>query len=249
MNCHTWRTVGLAFGLVCIPTGAASVAFRAPAPALAGRAESITMTASYQDPRLLLRARELPVAQRFERRFESQQNPSSGGPGSLANIERSFGVPSSEPAILRGTGKCWLGICLGGLTLDELSEMARARTTHHVRVLRDLSYSQFYEQLRGANDPGRRLVVNFHRSPLFGEGDGHFSPIGGFLQDRDLVLVLDVNGSYGAFLVEARRLFEAVDTIDSSSGNKRGFLPLEDSTMTDHHQQPQLTQFPQQESP
>jgi hypothetical protein len=222
-----WRKVSLALGLICLPASAATVALRDRSPAPAFRGESIETTASYQDPELLERARHLPVARRFARRFASQENPSSCGPSSLANVERSFGVASSEQAILSGTGKCRFGICLGGLTLDELSEVARLRTTHQVRLLRDLSYPQFLEQLRGANEPDRRLLVNFHRAPLFGEGHGHFSPIGGFMEDRELVLVLDVNPNYGAYLVDARRLFEAVDTIDTSSGKKRGLLRLE----------------------
>ncbi len=72
-------------------------------------------------------------------------------------------------------------------------------------------------------------MINFHRRPLFGEGHGHFSPIGGFLEDRDLVFILDVNARYQPFLVDARRLYEAMDTTDSASNKKRGLLLVEGS--------------------
>jgi hypothetical protein len=112
------------------------------------------------------------------------------------------------------------------LTLDELAAVARARPNHQVTVMRDLTYEEFREHLRHSNDPSQRFVINFHRGPLFGEGHGHFSPIGGFLEDRDLVFVLDVNARFKPFLVDARRLFEAMDTTDSASGKKRGLLAL-----------------------
>jgi hypothetical protein len=169
---------------------------------------------------------ELPVARLFGHRVEAQRNPSTCGPSSLANVERSFGLPRSEESILHGTGTCWLGICLGGLTLDELAALARTSTRHQVAVLRDLEYEEFRAEMRRSNDPSRRTVINFHRNPLFGQGHGHFSPIGGFLEDRNLVFILDVNALYQPFLVDARRLFEAMDTMDSASGKKRGLLTL-----------------------
>ena len=69
-----------------------------------------------------------------------------------------------------------------------------------------------------------RFVVNFHRGPMFGRGHGHFSPILAYLAGRDLVLVGDVNHDYGLYLVSASRLFDAMNTIDSVTGKKRGLL-------------------------
>ncbi len=127
---------------------------------------------------------------------------------------------------MAGTGKCRFGYCLGGLTLDELGGVALASTRREVTVMRDLSYEAFREQLRRSNDPARRLVINFHRGSLFGEGTGHFSPIGGFLEEKNLVFVLDVNAKYGPFLVDARRLYDAMNTTDGTAGKRRGLLGL-----------------------
>jgi hypothetical protein len=220
------KRIGIAAALICLPGAAAAVALRADRSSPRFSGTSIKASSSYQDEVLLNVAWNLPVARRFDHRVEAQANPSSCGPSSLANVERSFGVSSSEQAILRGTGKCVLGICLGGLTLDELAGVAGVTSKHHPVVLRDLNFDQFREHLRRSNDPDRRYVINFHRTPLFGEGHGHFSPIGGFLEDRDLVFILDVNALYKPFLVDARRLFEAMDTVDSSTGKKRGLLLL-----------------------
>ena len=60
-----------------------------------------------------------------------------------------------------------------------------------VTVLRDLTPEAFRDQLGHVNDPSRRYVINFAPAPIFGSGVGHHSPIGGYLEAEDLVLVLD----------------------------------------------------------
>jgi len=112
-----------------------------------------------------------------------------------------------------------------GLTLDQLSEVARAHTKHKVTVLRDLTADEFREHLRRSNDPTRRYVANFSRQPIFGAGGGHHSPIGGYLEAEDLVFVLDVNAEFQPWLVERERLYRAIDTLDGAQ--KRGLLLIE----------------------
>lgn len=177
-------------------------------------------------PELLERAWALPTAAAFGRQLHSQTNASYCGPTTLANVFRSLGEPATtEAAVLEGTGKCLAGMCLMGLTLDELAEIAGAKTSRSVTVLRDLTPETFREHLVKSNDPSRRYVVNFSRKPIFGGGGGHHSPIGGYLEAQDMVFVLDVNGDYGPWLVKRQRLFEAIDTLDG--GHKRGLLQIE----------------------
>ncbi|HEX9294860.1 MAG TPA: phytochelatin synthase family protein [Polyangiaceae bacterium] len=42
-----------------------------------------------------------------------------------------------------------------------------------------------------------------------------------------MVFVLDVNKKYGPWLVKADRLYEAMNTIDRTSGKKRGLILIE----------------------
>ena len=56
-------------------------------------------------------------------------------------------------------------------------------------------------------------------------GAGHHSPIGGYLENEDLVFVLDVNRDYRPWLVERTRLFDAMNTWDGDK--KRGMLLIE----------------------
>lgn len=190
---------------------------------------SIAKTREYQDPTLLARAWALPVAATYHHRLDSQPNGSLCGPTSAANVFRSWGERSTTPdTVLEGSGKCWfLGLCLPGVTLDELAAIMRRKTAHSITVLRNLSIAAFRQHIVRSNDPSRRYTVNFHRGLLFGQGVGHHSPIGGYLEDRDLVFVLDVNAKFGPWLVSTERLYRAVDSEDSSTHMKRGLLLIE----------------------
>ena len=169
----------------------------------------------------------LPVAATYRPSFTYQSSASRCGPASLANVFRSLGYgPQSESGALGDTGYCWTGYCIIGLTLDELAEVARANAKS-VEVMRDLTLEQFREEMRHANDPSRRYVVNFTRKEIFGAGAGHHSPIGGYLDAVDMVLVLDVNENIKPWLVETNRLFAAMDTVDSDGGRKRGLLRIQ----------------------
>lgn len=184
-------------------------------------ASSVTRT-----PALLDRAWSLPTASTFGRHVTWQSNGSRCGPAALANVFRSLGEPATtEAKVLEGTGRCWTGVCMMGLTLDELSDVARAATRRKVTVLRDLTEGEFLEHLRRSNDPSRRYVVNFDRALIFGAGVGHHSPIGGYLEAEDLVFVLDVNRAYEPWLVERSRLYAAVATRDGDRA--RGLLLLQ----------------------
>jgi hypothetical protein len=109
--------------------------------------------------------------------------------------------------------------------LDELSRVAAAHTSRKIIVLRDLTAEQFLDHIRRSNDPSRRYVVNFRRKEIFNAGGGHFSPIAGYLEDLDLVFVLDVNDHFQPWLVERSRLYTAVNTLDGNK--KRGLLLIE----------------------
>jgi Phytochelatin synthase len=177
-------------------------------------------------PELVERAWRLPVATTFNRQLSWQSNGSRCGPAAIANAYRSLGeAASTEGKVLAGTGHCWTGVCILGLTLDELADVARANTRRKITVLRDLSEEQFREHLRRSNDPGRRYIVNFSRERIFGAGVGHHSPIGGYLESEDLVFILDVNPDYQPWLVERTRLFAAVNSLDGDK--KRGLLLIE----------------------
>ena len=116
-------------------------------------------------PALIECAWQLPVAVTYQRELASQSNGSLCGPASLANAFRSLGEAATrEDEVLAGTGKCWTGICVMGLTLDQLAGVARKHTQRAVTVLRDLTRERFRAELRRSNDPRLRYLINFAAS-------------------------------------------------------------------------------------
>jgi Phytochelatin synthase len=191
---------------------------------------SISRTMDFQDPAVLDRAWALPVAAAYRHGgYEYQANPSFCGPASAANVLHSEGVSATQRSVLSGSDiHPIFGLLLPrGITLDQEAALLRTSTRQRVTVLRDLSLGEFRAQLPQANDLSRRYIVNFHRGPLFGMGHGHFSPILGYLADEDLVFVGDVNHDYMPFVVSSARLFDAMNTVDSASGLKRGMLVID----------------------
>jgi len=189
---------------------------------------SIATLPPYQNAALLERAWSLPVARTFLHELDFQPNGSICGPVSVANVFRSLGEgPVTARAVLQGTGKCPLDFCLDGLTLDELADVARSKSRRSVTVLSGLSLDEFRMHMHHTNDANRRYLVNFQRGLLFGEGFGHHSPIAGYLEDRDLVFVLDVNAKFGPWLVPTARLYTAVSAPDARSGKSRGLLLIQ----------------------
>lgn len=147
--------------------------------------EEAIRTAVTRTPALMEQAFALPVAGSFGSDLTWQSNASRCGPASVANVYRSMGEEeTSEAAVLDGTGLCWTGWCIIGLTLDELAGVAQAHTERKVTVLRDLTEEAFLDHLRRANDPSRRTIINFRRKEIFGAGAGHHSPIGGYLERK-----------------------------------------------------------------
>jgi hypothetical protein len=170
---------------------------------------------------LLERAWALPVARLYSP-LGSQGLTSVCGPTSVANVLRSMQVRTGKNP-LRGFG-------VRAMSLEQLvSEAADVVPPGwRVQAVRPRSVDELRTELRASNGDDRRYVANFSRSPLFGGGGGHHSPIGGFLEEEDLAFVLDVNSRFGPWLVSTERFFEAVHTIaDRSTGATRGLARFE----------------------
>ena len=69
------------------------------------------------------------------------------------------------------------------------------------------------------------LICNFSRKYLDQTGDGHFSPIGGYCPDLDVVLLMDTaRFKYPPFWVSLEKLFESMKQIDTVTKEPRGYF-------------------------
>ncbi|KAL0461087.1 UNVERIFIED_CONTAM: Glutathione gamma-glutamylcysteinyltransferase 1 [Sesamum latifolium] len=69
------------------------------------------------------------------------------------------------------------------------------------------------------------VIASYHRGAFKQTGTGHFSPIGGYHAERDMALILDVaRFKYPPHWVPLGLLWEAMDTVDESTGLRRGFM-------------------------
>lgn len=65
-------------------------------------------------------------------------------------------------------------------------------------------------------------------------GDGHFSPIGGFHEKKDMVLILDTaRFKYPPHWVPLAQLHQAMAAVDPTTGKARGFIKLAASPKLD----------------
>ena len=69
------------------------------------------------------------------------------------------------------------------------------------------------------------LIVSYSRSALKQSGSGHFSPIGGYCAEFDLVLIMDVaRFKYPPHWVPLSLLYQAMCSVDDETGVSRGYL-------------------------
>ena len=113
-----------------------------------------------------------------------------------------------------------------GMTLQQLGD---ALATFPVRVevyhASDKSEEAFRLDAREVLSSGHCLIVNYLRTGTGQVGGGHFSPLAAYNEESDSFLILDVaRYKYPPSWVNTTELWNAMNTLDSDSGKKRGYL-------------------------
>lgn len=170
--------------------------------------------------------------------FHTQADPAYCGLGSLVVALNALGV---DPGRLwkgpwRWFDESLLDCCVPldvvakrGVTLGELGCLAECNGAH-AHVVRAAS-STVADLRRAVADASRAaspvMIAAYDRASLDQTGSGHFSPIGGYHEGRDLVLLLDVaRFKYPPHWVPIERLFAAMLPVDSATGKSRGWVSL-----------------------
>ncbi|GAA5916488.1 hypothetical protein JCM6882_001736 [Rhodosporidiobolus microsporus] len=72
------------------------------------------------------------------------------------------------------------------------------------------------------------LAISYSRRTLGQTGDGHFSPIGGYCEEEDMVLILDVaRFKYPAYWIPTSLAYDSMIPLDNATGQPRGYVLLD----------------------
>lgn len=118
-----------------------------------------------------------------------------------------------------------------GLSFSEFESLANC---HSVRMKSFPAASDSIESFRNiikesaySERASMFVIVNFSRKVLGQTGDGHFSPIGGYHKDKDMVLIMDVaRFKYPPFWVDLPTLWESMKVLDKQTGECRGYFTV-----------------------
>ncbi|HEY9617571.1 MAG TPA: phytochelatin synthase family protein [Crinalium sp.] len=114
-----------------------------------------------------------------------------------------------------------------GMTLDELGGLLTSYSVNaQVYHAGDTTLDEFRKLVvANLDEPGNFVVVNYLRSAMGQERGGHISPLAAYNEESDRFLILDVaRYKYPPVWVKADDLWQAMNTIDSTSGKTRGFV-------------------------
>jgi hypothetical protein len=231
------RRAGLALAiavsaLALLAAGATwQLAFRAPAVDLLPLPERLVSLTAVEGRHMLAESPASTDYQSLMKTFESQRRPAFCGVASsvaVLNALRPSG-PRLTQASFFADLPTELRVTLTGMTLQQLGELVR---THGAEVeivfAADTSLDAFRALAReNLSRSGDYLLVNYQRASLAQREGGHISPLAAYSAATDRFLILDVAAyRYPPTWVAAADLWNAMNTVDSTSGRTRGFAVI-----------------------
>lgn len=114
-----------------------------------------------------------------------------------------------------------------GTTLDQATKLLKSFNVDAKSFYANqTSFDKFMTvALKALQSNNQYLIANFDRTKLGEKGSGHFSPIAAYNAKTDSFLIMEVSRyKYPPTWVKAKTLWEAMDTTDSTTKLKRGFI-------------------------
>lgn len=186
---------------------------------------------------LLARSRFIADYEILHRNFVSQARRAFCGVASsivVMNALRSSGPRFTQSTFFTESASRVRGsiqVTFTGMSLDQLGDLLRAhRLEARLFYASDINVDSFRsiarENLRANGD---FLLVNYQRAMLGQDEIGHISPLAAYDDETDRLLILDVAAfKYPPVWVSTDALWNAMNTVDSSSGRTRGFIVVRD---------------------
>ncbi|GLD96586.1 hypothetical protein PINS_up005269 [Pythium insidiosum] len=117
-----------------------------------------------------------------------------------------------------------------GITFAEFVCLAKCNgaLAQQVRATPELTLDAFRAVVkRSCAGTSEIVVLNYSRKVLGQTGDGHFSPIGGYHEAEDMVLLLDVaRFKYPPHWIKLELAYASLQRVDPSNGMPRGLVIL-----------------------
>ncbi|MBD2613927.1 phytochelatin synthase [Nostoc punctiforme FACHB-252] len=177
--------------------------------------------------------------------FHTQSEPAFCGLGTLVMVLNALSIDPGRiwKGVWRWYGEEFLECCQPlsavknqGITFDEFVCLARCNGAKVQPYRYDQSNLQeFRNAVKQATflSQGLHLVVCYSRQVVGQTGDGHFSPVGGYHPERDLVLLLDVaRFKYPPHWVPLTVLWNALQPIDPATGKCRGYMLISNKNIS-----------------
>ncbi|KAI8896850.1 Phytochelatin synthase-domain-containing protein [Globomyces pollinis-pini] len=124
-----------------------------------------------------------------------------------------------------------------GVTMGELNCLARCNGLRtEMRRADQTTKESFLKALKeSVRSSDVVMIVSFSRKTLGQTGDGHFSPIGGYNEAEDMVLILDVaRFKYSTYWITFDLLWESLHPHDSATKKPRGYMVLRRGQLRQH---------------
>lgn len=120
--------------------------------------------------------------------------------------------------------------CQHGLGTHRHSGQARVSTSwdDHQKDMTPLAkFRSYIDESCRSNKGDLFIIANFDREVLGQTGSGHFSPVGGYHRERDLVLIMDVaRFKYPPWWVPVHDLWKAMGVRDPQTQESRGYFVM-----------------------
>ncbi len=168
----------------------------------------------------------------LQQHFEPQSGPTFCGVASSVVVLNALGqkTPLTQSTFFTARTdavRTASQVASGGMTLGELSQLL---TTHGATVTTYLAADSTLDAFRAIArqnlaSRGDYLLINYQRAALGQGRSGHISPLAAYNASTDRFLILDVASyKYPPVWVSAAALWNAMNTLDSTSGRTRGFV-------------------------
>lgn len=124
-------------------------------------------------------------------------------------------------------------IKLQGINMPKLNCLAKCQGAATVlKFGSEVSIEELREDIKNScsNHEHPMIIASYNRKILNQTGSGHFSPIGGYNADKDMILILDVaRFKLPAHWAPLDTLYEAMQSIDKDTGKSRGYMLVSSS--------------------